>query len=106
MENREGSMMNSKRLHHMEVHSVAGNEVSSILKYYVENRPTIVIGLYKLYGDDIEHVITWFTGFSYMLGMMEDEGMPIDVDEALHGWDGDEPYSLLDDINRWFRDNS
>ena len=98
--------MTHKYLYQMGVHSVQGNEVSSILSYIMRYQPWVVIALYELHNNRLEDVVTWFSGLAYMLGLFEDEGVPVDIDEALHGWVPDEAFDLEGSIRGWYKENS
>lgn len=73
----------SKRLHQMGAYS-DGTEIESVKRYCLDNWPDAMIGL--LYGFDgyVGCIHAWACGFAYALHVIEDNGIPVDLDEVLH----------------------
>lgn len=73
-----------------------GNEWSSIVGYMFAHQPRAMLVILEkcLHGNPME-LSAYFLGMAVALNLVEDNGIPIDIDEALHGWTYDEPINLI-----------
>jgi len=97
--------MPNKRLHEMGANP-EGPEVFSAMKYLVRYLPKPIADIYGVYGHDDNMLISWCTGFTYALTLIEECGMPIDIDEVLYSWDReDEPFDIGEAVKKWIEEN-
>jgi len=85
-----------------------GGQVFSMMKYMMLYHPDQMVGLYHVYDDDINVLEGWLTGFAYAFALVEDCGMPVDIDDALHNWDWEEEGESFDmeaAVKSWIAEN-
>ena len=96
--------MPDKKLYQMES-KASGNEVYSVMFYMMKYYPHHITALYHVYEDNDNMLSAWFTGAGYALALVEDNGIPLDLDEVLHGWDGDRPFDIGEAVREWIAGN-
>lgn len=93
-----------KRLLEMSAPSV-GCELKSIIQYYTRRSPDTLPLMYAKLGG--VYTRGFLVGMSFALKLVEADGVPIDLDEVLYGWDEDAEtdYTLEDIVRRFFLEN-
>jgi hypothetical protein len=81
----------------------SGLQVFSAMKYLMKYWPHAMTELYKVYNDR-EAIISWCTGFAFALALMEENGMPTDLDTVLHDWNPEDGAFHIDQAcEEWLR---
>jgi len=97
--------MPNKKLHEM-LTNPSGSNVFSAMMYCMKHYPGQMAGLYEVYESDPSVLVGWCTGFTYALALIEDNGMPVDVDAVLHSWDyEDKPFDIGEAVKEWMQLN-
>jgi hypothetical protein len=93
----------SKKLSSMHSYPT-GSQVFSFMKYAMSHWPHSMTELYKAYEMDEQALVSWCTGFAYALALVEDNGVPQDIDQVLHDWsDQDGIIRIAEEIREWMR---
>ena len=97
--------MSSKRLAEMGSNP-GGEQVFAFMKYAMKSWPKAMTDLYEVYGYNHELLLAWCTGFAYCLSLVEDNGVPLDIDRVLYNWAESEGAFHIDQAcEEWLRDN-
>ena len=97
--------MSDKKLSNMRSYP-SGTQVFSVMKYAMENWPNSMAELYEVYDKDAGAIIGWCTGFAYALAVVEDNGIPQDLDDVLHDWlDDGSAFHIDVACEEWLRDH-
>jgi hypothetical protein len=82
-----------------------GEEVFSVMQYTMKHWPNGLVGMLRIYDGQLTPLIAWCTGFAYALSVVEDNGVPVDLDEVLHNWQNDYPYPIRAEVERWIQEH-
>jgi len=94
--------MTNKPFANMSPRSIpSGNEWSSVASYMFKHHEQMMLVFFDIvkYNDLTDaHALAifhmYFIGMSTTLGMLEDNGMPSDLDEVIHDWNHEEPFDI------------
>jgi hypothetical protein len=72
-----------------------GNEWSSMAGYMFAYHPKLMlVTLNQIFDGDVKQLSAYLLGAAIALNLVEDHGIPLDVDEVLHGWEHDQRFDL------------
>ena len=74
-----------KRLHEMQTYPTT-EQVFSFMAYAMKHWPESMTGLHEAYEGSEQDVVSWCTGFTYALALVNDNGCPSDLDAVLESW--------------------
>ena len=73
-----------------------GNEWSSVASYMFEHYSSEILMVMFEWGfhNNVEEFHAYILGLTMALGMIQDNGLPSDLDELLYGWQHEESFDL------------
>jgi len=87
--------MNNKPFANMSPRSIpSGNEWSSVASYMFKYHEQMMIIFFYAMNQDLDMLKMYFIGMCTTLAMLEDNGIPSDLDEVIHAWNHEEPFDL------------
>lgn len=72
----------------------SGNEWSSVASYMFKYHEQMMIIFFYALNQDLNMLKMYLIGMVTALSMLEDNGMPSDLDEVIHDWDHEEFFDL------------
>jgi len=63
-----------------------GAEAFSTMKYLMDSWPETMVKMWLVYDKNPDAMRSWCTGFAYALCLVEECGVPVDLDNVLYSW--------------------
>lgn len=79
-----------------------GPEAYSVMQYIVRAWPDQMKNLLdSVYNDGDDQIVAWAVGFTYAFCLLEECGLPDDLDEVLYsrGW-AEGPYDIVEELKK------
>jgi len=87
--------MTSKPFSNMSPRSIpSGNEWSSVASYMFKHHEQMMVIFFYALNQDLDMLKIYFIGMCTTLSILEDNGIPSDLDEVIHSWEHEEPFDI------------
>jgi len=87
--------MSNKPFSNMSPKSIpSGNEWSSVAAYMFKHHERMLVIFFYAMNQDLNVLRAYFIGMCTALAMLEDNGMPSDLDAVIHSWEHEEPFDI------------